>query len=218
MSSLKPVIHGRDHLPGGADPIPTTATEAVIPPLPFIRIEKTLSSMALAPGVGLAVDFTGASVSTNDNGRSLGSASTTLSPFTGTYFSFNWGTDTHKLYIIGEGLYLVYRYWTMLDYDFGSLSSPAVIGVGFTDSLPASLSGHGWLMANVTAAGGVSELTQQSLMSGDADVTRLVEDSAVIATTGSGCYMTSTIQHTGQEGNLNQAAFGMAAVRIGSYQ
>lgn len=29
MSSLKPVIHGRDHLPGGADPIPVAALQAV---------------------------------------------------------------------------------------------------------------------------------------------------------------------------------------------
>jgi hypothetical protein len=187
----------------------------ILPPLPFISIEKVLTGMSLAPGTQSVIDFTDAAVATNDGGESVESKSTSLSPFAGDYFSFDWSANSHRLHIDAPGIYLLFRFWSMISYDHGSLTSPALISLEFNDALPTGFSGAQWEMANA-GANGVGILAVQSLTTGDPDVPRELSEDGVLLTPG-GVYMTSTISHWGQQGDLNEAAVGMAALRLGDY-
>ena len=70
MSSLKPVIHGRDHLPGGADPIPVEALQAAI-----FNPKSAEEHLQIVPTTVAALDTTVLSMSHYD-GSSLFDLST----------------------------------------------------------------------------------------------------------------------------------------------
>jgi hypothetical protein len=187
----------------------------VTAPLATIRVERILTGLAVPPYADYPVDFTGATVSTNDGGHALSANSTTLSPFSGSYFSFDWASDPHSLFIDTDGLYLVYRFWWMIDYDLGALVSPALIGMLFSTPMPNSAnSGKGWLMVN---GGDKGNLTVRSLINPDPDVPTVLEQTELIAVSGSARLKVS-VTHSGAEGNMTEASFGMAAVYLGTYR
>lgn len=87
MSSLKPVIHGRDHLPGGADPIPVVASTfdpqsgeqhfnstGTVPAIDILHL--TLSSL----GGASLVTLSGSQAFTNSKGVYAISASVQVNP------------------------------------------------------------------------------------------------------------------------------------------
>lgn len=64
MASQKPVIHGRDHLPGGADPIPVTTVDP-----PWITVgDATGGGDSFTSGSGNYSYSSGGDISTNDSG------------------------------------------------------------------------------------------------------------------------------------------------------
>jgi hypothetical protein len=112
----KPVHHGRDHRPGGEDPIPFNEVPIV---LPFVVISLSSEpAQAATADTPVTWDWTvvsgigGGTVSivTNDIDGTVNTSPGTN--WTGNNFSIDFGSDAHTINI-GAGQYMFYaHYWT----------------------------------------------------------------------------------------------------------
>lgn len=130
MASDKPVLHGADHRPpgwngpddpGARDPLRWLA-RVRDPKLPTIVVAQNYTA-ALAVETSHHVAFDGdMAAATNDGGFTLDGTPPT-DPFTGDYFSFDFGSNANKVYITAAGIYLVSRTFQINDVDDGTMVS-----------------------------------------------------------------------------------------------
>lgn len=109
MASNKPVIHGRDHLPGGADPIPGLREPTRAAPVHSAYALKPLTDAGLPNDTDISVAWNaGDETFTYTNGAAPVTADPNFAPYSDDFFAVDWQTEpTTALTLNVAGIYLV---------------------------------------------------------------------------------------------------------------
>jgi len=155
---------------------------------------------------------------TNDGGFSLESGPAPTSPFAGTYFTFDYGSDAHNISVVSPGLYLFNVQFQIDGMDDGTMISP---GVNFMMMTINPVVSGGFLFGGYFAFSQFPTLEATSqlywTLSGTPDLssTRAVGMTGVFPCTGATTIKIGNVRHDGKEGNATLWSAGIQIYRLG---
>lgn len=204
-------LHASTHLPQGSDPLPLIdLNKATI----VVAQNFTADDVVVATPKTVAFTVGGCAIATNDGGFSLNGTPPT-SPFAGTYYSVNFGSDSHHVNIDAAGLYLVSRNWQINVMNSGTLAANQnFIQMAINNTLAGTVV-MPFFSAQLSTLG-VSKVLGVVISGTGFNSDKNVSDLGLVYSDGSTSYGQQLIvQHDGLEGNATNWDATITITRLG---